>query len=102
MKRKYANGEITFPRYYEVSEEKQKEWSKHSSEAGKRRFSDYSNRPKGRFLKVELDGEILYFPSLREAARNLGVDKGAIQYVMKRTNGYMKKLNCTISYISEE
>ena len=102
MKRKYANGEATFPRYNEVSEEKQREWSKHSSDACIRRYSDYSNRPKGYFLKVELQDEILYFPSLREAARNLGVDKGAIQYVIKRTNGYTKKLNCTISYISEE
>ena len=102
MKRKYANGEATFPRYNEVSEEKQKEWSKHSSEACKRRYSNYANRSKGYFLKVELQDEVLYFPSLREAARNLGVDKGAIQYVMKRTNGYMKKLNCRISYITEK
>lgn len=102
MKRKYANGEATFPRYSEVSEEKQKEWSKHSSEAGKRRYSNYENRPKGYFLKVELQDEVLYFPSLREAARNLGVDKGGIQYVIKHRNGHMKKLNCYISYITEE
>lgn len=102
MKRKYANGEVTFPRYYEVSEEKRKEWSKHSSEAGKKRYSNYTNRPKGKFLKVEIGEDVLYFPSLREAARNLNVDKGAIQYVMKHTNGYIKKLNCFISYITEE
>jgi len=54
MKQKYALGEITFPRYNDVSEEKQKEWSKHSSEAGKCRFQDYNNRPKGYFVKVEL------------------------------------------------
>lgn len=102
MKRKYANGEATFPRYSEVSKEKQKEWSKHSSEANVRRYSDYANRPKGFFLKVEIGDETLYFPSLREAARNLGVDKGGISYVIKHKNGYMKKLNCIISYISEE
>ena len=102
MKEKFANGQRTTPRYNEVSEEKQKAWSKHSSEAGKRRFSDYSNRPKGYFLKVELNDEILYFPSLREASRELGVDKGGIQYVIKHRNGHMKKLNCYISYITEE
>lgn len=102
MKQKYANGEVTFPRYNEVSEEKQKEWSKHASQAGKRRYSNYANRPKGYFLKVELQNEVLYFPSLREAARNLNVDKGAITYVMKHTDGYMKKLNCNISYITEK
>ena len=102
MKRKYADGEITFPRYNEVSEEKQKEWSKHLSQACMQRYSDYSNRPKGYFLKVEMNEEVLYFPSLREAARELGVDKSGIQYVIKRRNGHMKKLNCYISYITEE
>lgn len=102
MRRKYANGESTFPRYNEVPEEKQKEWSKHSSEANKRRYSDYANRPKGNFLKVETSNGILYFPSLREAARTFEIDKGAIQYAMQYTNGYIKKINCFISYISEE
>lgn len=101
MKRKYANGESTLPRYNQVSEEKQKLWSKHSSEACKRRYSDYSNRPAGYFLKVELQDETLYFPSLREAARRLGIDKGGISYVIKHRNGHMKKLNCYISYITE-
>lgn len=102
MKRKYANGEITLPRYNEVSEEKQKEWSKNSSEACRRRYSNYANRPKGYFLKVELQNEILYFPSLREAARELGIDKGGITYVIKHRSGHMKKLDCYISYITEE
>lgn len=102
MKEKYANGQSTFPRYNEVSIDKQELWSKHQSEACKRRYSDYANRPKGYFLKVEINDEVLYFPSLRETARQLGVDKGAVSYVLKYTNGYMKKLNCYISYITEE
>lgn len=102
MKRKYANGEVTFPRYNEVSKEKQIEWSKHSSEAGKRRFSDYSNRPKGCFLRVEFEDSILYFPSLREASRNLGVDKAAFTYALKHAKGHIRKLNCNVSYITEE
>ena len=67
-----------------------------------RRKSDYANRPKGNFLKVETSDGILYFPSLREAARTFGIDKGAIQYAMRYTNGYIKKINCFIYYISEE
>lgn len=102
MKRKYMNGEGTLPRYNEVSKEKQQEWSRHASEAGKRRYSNYSNRPVGKFLKIEIGEDVLYFPSLREAARNLNIDKSAISYVIKHTNGYMKKLNCFISYITEE
>lgn len=102
MKKRYANGQSTFPRYNEVSKDKQELWSKHSSDACKRRYSNYTNRPKGYFLKVEIDDKILYFPSLREAARQLGVDKGGISYVLKYTNGRMKKLNCQISYITEE
>jgi hypothetical protein len=31
---------------------------------------------------------------MREAARNLGIDKGAIKYVLDNTNGFMKKLDC--------
>lgn len=102
MKQKYALGEITFPRYNDVSEEKQKEWSKHSSEAGKCRFQDYNNRPKGYFVKVELQDEVLYFPSLREASRNLGVDKSGIKYALQNRNGYIKKIDCHVSYITEE
>ena len=102
MKLKYANGETTFPRFNEVSEEKQKEWSKHASEAGKRRYSNYANRPKGFFIKVQHEDVTLYFPSLREAARQLHVDKGGIKYALDNTNGYMKKLNIYFSYISEE
>ena len=102
MKKRYQDGNSTFPRYYEVSKEKQEEWSMHSNEAGKRRYQDYSNRPKGYFLKVELSNEILYFPSLREASRNLGVNKGGIKYALQKKGGYMKKINCYISCITEE
>ena len=102
MKLKFANGEITFPRYTEVSKEKQKLWSQHISESGKKRYKDYANRTVGYFLKVEFENETLYFPSLREAARNLNVDKGGIIYAIKRNDGVLKKLQCKFSYITEE
>ena len=92
MKLKFANGEITFPRYTELSKEKQKLWSQHISESGKKRYEDYANRTVGYFLKVEFENETLYFPSLREAARNLNVDKGGIIYAKKRNDGVLKKL----------
>lgn len=39
---------------------------------------------------------------LREASRQLGIDKGAIQYCFKRKQGYCGKLNCTFIQISKE
>ncbi len=34
--------------------------------------------------------------------RQLGVDNSGIKYVIKHTQGYMKKLNCTFVLISKE
>lgn len=46
--------------------------------------------------------DVKYYPSLREASRQLGIDKGAIQYCFKRKQGYCGKLNCTFIQISKE
>ena len=102
MKQKYANGEFSFPRFNEVSEEKRKSWSANISKAVRKRYSDYSNRPKGYWLKVNFSNDVKYYPSLREASRQLGIDKGAIQYCFKRKQGYCGKLNCTFIQISKE
>lgn len=102
MKQKYANGEFNLPRFSEVSEEKRKSWSANLSKAVRKRYSDYSNRPKGYWLKVNFSNDVKYYPSLREASRQLGIDKGAIQYCFKRTQGYCGKLNCTFIQISKE
>lgn len=101
MKRKYREG-YEIPRFDKVSEEKQAEWRKHLSEAGKKRFSNYENRPEGVYLKCIFSDDIKYYPSLREASRQLNIDKQGINYVLKRTQGYMKKLNCTFVVISKE
>ena len=102
MKQKYANGEFSLPRFNEVSEEKRKSWSANISKAVRKRYSDYSNRPKGYWLKVNFSNDVKYYPSLREASRQLGIDKGAIQYCFKRKQGYCRKLNCTFIQISKE
>ena len=102
MKQKYANGEFSLPRFNEVSEEKRKSWSANISKAVRKRYSDYSNRPKGYWLKVNFSNDVKYYPSLREASRQLGIDKGAIQYCFKRKQGYCGKLNCTFIQISKE
>lgn len=102
MKQKYANGEFSLPRFNEVSEEKRKSWSANLSKAVRKRYSDYSNRPKGYWLKVNFSNDVKYYPSLREASRQLGIDKGAIQYCFKRKQGYCGKLNCTFIQISKE
>lgn len=102
MKQKYANGEFSLPRFNEVSEEKRKSWSSNLSKAVRKRYSDYSNRPKGYWLKVNFSNDVKYYPSLREASRQLGIDKGAIQYCFKRKQGYCGKLNCTFIQISKE
>ena len=102
MKQKYANGESSLPRFNEVSEEKRKSWRANLSKAVRKRYSDYSNRPKGYWLKVIFSNDVKYYPSLREASRQLGIDKGAIQYCFKRKQGYCGKLNCTFIQISKE
>ena len=102
MKQKYVNGEFSLPRFNEVSEEKRKSWSANISKAVRKRYSDYSNRPKGYWLKVNFSNDVKYYPSLREASRQLGIDKGAIQYCFKRKQGYCRKLNCTFIQISKE
>ena len=102
MKQKYVNGEFSLPRFNEVSEEKRKSWSANISKAVRKRYSDYSNRPKGYWLKVNFSNDVKYYPSLREASRQLGIDKGAIQYCFKRKQGYCGKLNCTFIQISKE
>lgn len=102
MKKRFAEGRSVFPRFNEVSEEKQKEWSKHIGDATRKRNSDYANRPVGFFLKVEFEDTVLYFPSLREASRNLKVDKQGIKYAISVNNGFMKKLKCKFSYITEQ
>ena len=37
-----------------------------------------------------------------EAARQLGIDNGAVTYCIRNTQGYCKKLNCTFVQISKE
>lgn len=94
MRRKYKDGYM-IPRFTDVSADKQIAWRSHLSEGQIKRYTDYSNRPKGVALKVLfMDGRIEQYSSMREAARNLGIDKGAIKYVLDNTNGFMKKLDC--------
>lgn len=85
-----------------LSEEKRKSWRVNLSKAVRKRYSDYSNRPKGYWLKVIFSNDVKYYPSFREASRQLGIDKGAIQYCFKRKQGYCGKLNCTFIQISKE
>lgn len=102
MKKKYEDG-YKISRFTDVSEERQKMWRKNLSEGTKRRYEDYNNRPQGWYLKVTFEtGSICFYPSLREAARQLNVDKSAIQYVLKNTNGIMGKLRCVFERITKE
>ena len=97
MKELFSLGKSTFPRYNQVSEEKQRSWSQHLSESIKRRYSDYRNRPKGISILVSFDnGTEMIFPSKREAARNLNVDKDAITYAIKNCNGRLKKIHAYV------
>ncbi len=94
MRRKYKDGYM-IPRFTDVSTDKQIAWRSHLSEGQIKRYADYSNRPKGVALKVLfMDGRVEQYSSMREAARNLGIDKGAIKYVLDNTNGFMNKLDC--------
>lgn len=102
MAEKFAKGECTFPRMNEVSEEKRKLWKQHLSEGLRRRYSDYNNRPTGFNIKAIFSDDIKYYPSKREAARQLGIDNGAVTYCIRNAQGYCKKLNCTFVQISEE
>lgn len=102
MRRKYKDGYM-IPRFTDVSADKQIAWRSHLSEGQIKRYTDYSNRPKGVGLKVLfMDGRIEEYSSMREAARNLGIDKGAIKYVLDNTNGFMKKLDCYFMKVAGE
>jgi hypothetical protein len=69
MIEKFANGECTFPRMNEVSEEKKKLWKQHISEGLNRRYSTCKNRPTEFNIKAIFSEDIKYYPSKREAAR---------------------------------
>ena len=101
MKQKYKNG-YTIPRFYDTSIEQQEEWRKHLSEAANRRYSDYRNRPEGYYLKCIFSDDIKYYPSMREASRQLAIDKGAITYALNNCNGFVNKLNCTFIRITKK
>lgn len=63
--------------------------------------SIFNNRPEGVYLKCIFSNDIKYYPSLREASRTLGIDKGGIKYAIQYKEGYMKKLNCTFVLIDK-
>ena len=101
MKEKYKNG-YKITRFNECDIEKQNEWRNNLSIAANKYFSDFNNRPEGYYLKCIFSNDIKYYPSLREAARQLSIDKAGIKYVLNNKEGYMKKLNCTFVLISKE
>jgi hypothetical protein len=84
-----------------MPEDKKEQWRKHLSEGTIKRYSDFNNRPEGIYLKCIFSNDIKYYPSLREASRTLGIDKGGIKYVIQHKEGYMKKLNCTFVLIDK-
>ena len=101
MSKLFKSGHSTFPRFSEVSKEEQKIWSEHLSNGQNKRFSNYENRPEGYYLKVIFSDDIKFYPSFREASRQLNVNKSAIRYVIENTNGFMKKLNCSFIKINK-
>lgn len=101
MKEKYNNG-YSIPRYPDMSEQKKKEWSEHLSQSAIKRYSNINNRPEGYYIKCIFSNDIKYYPSLKEASRKLGVDKGGIKYALEYKEGYMNKLKCTFIRISKE
>lgn len=72
------------------------------SEGLNRRYANYKNRPTGFNIKAIFSEDVKYYPSKREAARQLGIDNGAITYCIRNTQGYCGKLNCTFVQISKE
>jgi len=101
MKRKYREESYRPPRFYEQSIEKQKQIRTNLSKATKQRYSNYDNRPKSKCLKFnQLDGTIIYFYSLHEAAEVLGVDRGGIKYALQNKDGFMQKVNGVFIEIS--
>lgn len=102
MRKRFAEGNSVFPRFNEVSEEQQKLWREHLSAACKKRYSNFENRPEGYYLKAIFSNDVKYYPSLREAARSLNIDKSAITYAFKHTNGEIKKLKCVFIRISKQ
>lgn len=101
MKQKYQEG-YTIPTIHDVSIEKQIEWRKHLSEGTKKRYTNYNNRPEGFYLKVIFSDDTKFYPSMREASRQLLIDKASIVYALKKCNGFIKKLNCTFVRITRE
>lgn len=101
MKRKYKEG-YSIPRFSDVSEEKQEIWRKHLSQSARKRYQNMNNRPEGFYIKCLFSEDIKYYPSLREAARQLNIDKSAITYALRRKQGYVEKINGTFILIDKQ
>lgn len=72
------------------------------SQSSIKRYSNINNRPEGYYIKCIFSNDIKYYPSLKEASRKLGIDKGGIKYALEYKEGYMNKLKCTFIRISKE
>lgn len=99
-KRQFAEGTASLIRMNEVSEERYNEWRKHMSEARKRYFESTPN-PIKMPIQVQTEDDVLYFPSIKSAAKYLNVSVDTIR-IRAKSGKPSKKVPYLISYISVE
>lgn len=99
-KKQFANGTAHLIRMSEVSKEKYDEWRKHMSEARKKYFENNPD-PIKTPVSIQTDNDILYFPSIKSAAKYLNVTVDTIR-ARAKSGTPSKKVPYIISYISVE
>lgn len=99
-RKQFAEGTASLIRMSEVSEEKYNEWRKHMSEARKKYFENTPD-PIRVPIQIQEKDKVLYFPSIKSAAKYLNVSVDTVR-IRAKSGKPSKKVPCIISYISVE
>lgn len=99
-KKQFADGTVSLIRMSQVSEQKYDEWRRHMSESRKRYFENTPDPIKVP-ISVQTEDDILYFPSIKSAAKYLNVSVDTVR-IRAKSGTPSKKVPYIISYISVE
>lgn len=99
-RKQFAEGTVSLIRMSEVSEEKYNEWRRHMSEARKKYFENTPDPIKVP-IAVHREDDILYFPSIKSAAKYLNVSVDTVR-IRAKSGKPSKKVPYVVSYISVE
>lgn len=99
-KKQFADGTVSLIRMSQVSEQKYDEWRRHMSESRKKYFENTPDPIKVP-ISVQTEDDILYFQSIKSAAKYLNVSVDTVR-IRAKSGTPSKKVPYIISYISVE